>query len=195
MRFFCILFFIPILSFAQKLPVVKADGRVSLLKKDTLYQFYAEQPPTKKFKVNTARFYYWFTQDTILITQGSFNNRLLHKTFQAFYPNHNLYQEGQFEYGLKEGIWKIWYPNGQLKTVSHWKKGLLKGSFTEYSAAGNKVKEGVYKDGLLSGTVATYLPDGKVIETQYEKGRQVVPVIPAPVHHPDSTSRAPKANQ
>jgi len=153
---------------AEKQPVVKATNRVSLLKNDTLYQFYAQQPTTKKFKVRPDPFYHWYTQDTILTTQGSFNGRLLHQTFKAFFPDHNLYQEGVFHYGLKEGLWRLWYPGGQLKSSYNWKEGALHGGFTEYDETGYKRIEGRYRNGSLARTRSYHLPNDNVVETLYE---------------------------
>lgn len=182
---------------AEKLPSVKATNRVALLKKDTLYQFYAEQPPAKKFKVRPDRFYHWYTQDTILSTQGSFSGRLLNRTFKAFYPNHNVYQEGLFQYGLKEGLWRVWYPAGGLKSEYSWKKGALHGDFIEYDEAGKKKVKGRYREGSLRRTASYHLSNGDIIETLYENGQPAqmdtvrsTPLHPIPSTQSDSTARA-----
>jgi hypothetical protein len=92
---------------AQKIPAMAARNRISLVKNDTLFLFYAEQPPARKFSTAPEKFYFWYSQQVILTTQGAFSNRVLHKSFYAFYPNHNLFQTGSFYFGLGDDVWII----------------------------------------------------------------------------------------
>ncbi|HYC29798.1 MAG TPA: hypothetical protein VEB42_13290 [Chitinophagaceae bacterium] len=111
--------------FSQEVPKTEVTDRVILNKNDSICQFYTAKAPPR-FKVNTDAEYTWYTQDTILITQGSFGGKLLHGSFKKFYPNHNLNEEGKYNYGQKDGAWKYWDPDGKLVEVITWKKGKKK---------------------------------------------------------------------
>lgn len=176
---------------AQKYPKIDAEHRVILLKNDTLYQFYAVFPPSRKWKTDPQRNYYWYAYDTILTTRGSFSNRLLNGHFQVFFPAHNLYEEGSFKYGLKNGLWQTWYPNGHLHFSCHWQNGYLHGYFMEFDEKGDKLKEGNYQYNQLSGAVTTYLPGGKTVIRSYKDGKLVADVS-IQKNQTDSTGLAPK---
>lgn len=64
-------------------PAVAAQNRMLLHKPDTLYQFDAVSPP-KNLKVRQQAKYFWYRDDTILVTQGGYNGRLLNGDFWGF---------------------------------------------------------------------------------------------------------------
>src|SRR5690349_16475193 len=99
-----ILFITPFFAQAQKMPEMKALNRVILHRGDTVYEFYTSQPP-KKLKVDTGRYYYWYRQDSVIVTQGGFAGKLLHGRFIILFPNKNLMEERYYKYGLKDGTW------------------------------------------------------------------------------------------
>jgi antitoxin component YwqK of YwqJK toxin-antitoxin module len=114
------LFLLSVNSFSQNKLETTALNRVTYQKKDTVYLFYVAKAPDK-LKVRMRNKYHWFASDTILITSGGFDGKLLHGTFKVFYPNKNLKEEGEFEYGRKTGIWRSWATNGMLVEVVKWK--------------------------------------------------------------------------
>lgn len=119
--------------------------RVTWNKNDTIWQFYAI-PINKESKPVKDLVYYWYSPDTILQTEGSYDGHVLDGSFKICYPNKNLMEEGQFSLGLKTGDWRTWYPDGKLRTVAHWKKGRLQGSPERYDLNGNLLPVSVEKD-------------------------------------------------
>ena len=117
-----VLFMFPFFAKAQKMPEIKAMNRVILHRGDTVFEFYTSQPP-KKLKVDTARYYSWYRQDSIIVTQGGFAGKLLHGRFTVLFPNKNLMQEGYYKYGLKDGTWKVWNKDGELISTITWTNG------------------------------------------------------------------------
>src|ERR1044071_2693369 len=67
---------------------------------------------SEKIKVNETSVYHWYSKNTIQHTCGGYSGKLLHGTYESFYPNHNLLSKGQFSKGLKEGLWISWFANG-----------------------------------------------------------------------------------
>lgn len=112
--------------------------RVTLNKNDTIWQFFAI-PPKKDAKLDKDLVYYWYSPDTILQTEGSYDGHVLDGAFKKFYPDKNLMEEGQFSLGLKTGDWRTWYPDGKLRSVAHWKKGRLLETPERYDERGHLV--------------------------------------------------------
>lgn len=162
-------FLVPLQVGAQSVPVVEAMNRVIFSRQDTVFEFYTIKP-TKKSKLENENFYYWYVPDTILLTRGGRDGKLLHKQYKVTYPNKNLKEQGLFLWGLKSGVWKTWHPNGELKTVVNWRKGRRNGAAMEYAPTGKMVWQGAYKDNLLSGWITEYLPDGGVRKKEYKEG-------------------------
>jgi len=159
-------------SSAQKQPEVAALNRFSFMRADTLYQFYAVKPPNK-IKLSNDKTYYWYVKDTILITRGSSDGRILHGSFTIHYPDKNLKDRGKYKYGLKTGEWKSWYPGGELQQVSTWRNGIPDGSVEEFDKKGDKIKSGYYRNKLFTGYIIELLSDGKSKKVSYEKGKVV----------------------
>jgi hypothetical protein len=154
---------------AQHLPEVAAMNRVIFSRQDTVYEFHTIKPE-KKIRLKNENFYYWYVSDTILLTRGGRDGKLLHKQYKVTYPNKNLKEEGLFLWGLKTGIWKTWHPNGELKTIENWKRGRRNGTASKYSSTGKLLWQGAYKDDLLSGWITEYLPDSSIRKKEYKQG-------------------------
>ena len=127
---------------------ITALNRITLNRKDTIYQFFVQKAP-EKLKVQTDLDYYWFAPDTILVTTGGFDGKLLHGGYKVFYPNKNLKEEGSFDNGSKTGVWRRWDPDGRLLTITNWNKGKKEGPFTEYGPDGKIINNSIYKDGKI----------------------------------------------
>jgi len=157
---------------SQQPPRTESEGRVVLYRKDSVYRFYTAVRP-RRFKPQADKLYNWYAADTILITQGGAGGKLLHGTFQKFYPDNNLAEEGSYVYGQKNGTWKQWEPSGKLKRIMEWKQGARNGRFEEYDEAGRKTREGNFKDDKWEGLLIDYGPDGKATTTRYRKGQKI----------------------
>ena len=172
MRFLLLVMFLPFhILHAQRELKITALHRYTISRSDTLYQFYTTMP-SSKISISKNRNYYWYMNDTILITQYGLNGKLLHGSFSVFYPNRNLKEQGNFKYGLKAGIWKSWQPDGRLQSIINYKNGLREGIFEEYGE--NKlIRQGKYRKDLLSGNVISYNKEGKEERLLYNQGNLV----------------------
>ncbi len=84
-------------------------------------------------KAKPGLFYYWYTANSIHVTQGGFSGKLLNGTYTEFYLNKNLEEQGNFKKGLKNGVWKRWNEDGTLDRVTEWKNGaMLLGKHTPF---------------------------------------------------------------
>ncbi|MBO9202341.1 MULTISPECIES: toxin-antitoxin system YwqK family antitoxin [Niastella] len=148
--------------------------RFTLQKSDTIYHFQAVKPAEKNPKVNQSIFYYWFRPDTILVTRGGFDGKLLNGEYKSFYPNKNLKESGRFKAGLKTGEWKSWYSNGELQSVTKWQAGKKEGKFQEFTPDGDKQRTGNYKKDKLSGYITTYSGGTEAYKEKYREGEPVI---------------------
>jgi hypothetical protein len=152
----------------------EALNRIILNRSDTIYQFYTIKPTDKSSGVKESDYYYWFRPDTILVTRGGFDGKLLHGEYRSFYPNKNLKENGRFEYGLKTGEWKSWFSNGELQAVSKWHTGKKEGRFQEFSPNGQLLRAGYYRNNKLYGYLTTYAGDSVVNTLYYRNGNPVI---------------------
>jgi hypothetical protein len=162
------------MAYGQKQPPLKttALNRITLNRNDTVFQFFIKEAPGK-FKTFPSLHYYWFSPDTILITQGSFSGKLLDGTYDVFYPNKNLKEKGWFKNGLKAGLWRNWDSGGKLLHATNWDKGKKNGPFEEYDISGVIIRSGLYKDGLLSGEIVEYQNGEPKSKKNYKEGKVV----------------------
>ncbi len=148
--------------------------RVTMNKSDTIFQFHTINSTEINYKVKETDYFYWFRADTILMTRGGFDGKLLHGEYKSFYPNKNLKESGRFEYGLKIDEWKSWHSNGELQTVSIWHAGKKDGKFQEFTQNGQKLRTGKYKSDKLSGYIITYAGDTVANKLLYRNGQPVI---------------------
>lgn len=129
-------------------------NRITLIKNDTLIQFYTK-PPADKLPSNFPedKYYTWYSADSILVTKGSYSGKLLHGDYIELYPNRALKQKGKYLYGAKNGNWESWYQNGERESIIVWKNGVKDGIEKLYSRDGT-IQQMKYKQGeILSDSV------------------------------------------
>jgi hypothetical protein len=120
--------------------------KFSLIKNDTLIQFYVRSQPGRSFKtVSENKLYTWYTRDSIYHTRGAYSGKILHGTYMEFYPDRALKTKGTYKNGLKDGVWKTWYQNGETESVMMWKDGLKNGKLQRYAANGKLIEEANFK--------------------------------------------------
>ncbi len=89
--------------------------------------------PKNGFKTNVEKTYFWYSNNQILHTDGSFSGKLLHGEYLCKYPNGQMKFSGQFKYGVKEGEWKQWYSNGNIKEIAEYSNGVMHGKHILYN--------------------------------------------------------------
>lgn len=109
-----------------------------------------------KVKAKMGYMYYWYVNNDIKNTDGSFDGKLLHGEYKSFYRNLSLMEQGNFNHGLKEGSWKTWYTDGKIHEISYYKKGKENGEREVYDEQGNKFSKTHYKNGVIHGKVIIY---------------------------------------
>lgn len=139
------------------------------------YTVKAEVLPAKtKVKVDPACTYAWYAFNKIMVTKGSYDGKLLHGVYKAFYLNNNLKEQGRYSKGLKSAKWIAWYDNGIVKETCYWKNGYKNGTNEFYNADGHIVKSMEYKDDLLNGEVKTFDRGELVALQKFKKGKEIV---------------------
>jgi antitoxin component YwqK of YwqJK toxin-antitoxin module len=176
--FYCFLLILsaPVMAQARKTLKMEATDRVIINRQDTLYEFYTTWNYKKEADVES--YYYWYKQDTILVTRGGFDGKLLHGNYKVIYPGKNLAETGWFVNGRKDGEWKKWLPNGQLQQVVHWKKGKKEGAFEEFTTTGQKIRSGFYKQDRADGYLVQYAGDTVASKQLFNNGQPVIPKAP-----------------
>ena len=132
--------------------------------------FYTQHVQEIKHAPEGNKFYYWYANNTISITQGGYSGRLLNGLYSDFFLDKNLKEEGTFDDGLKEGLWRSWFPGGLLESSLHYSKGILKGGFSRYASSGKLLQEGNYKNGKLHGSVINYDSSDSTQINKYKNG-------------------------
>jgi len=179
-----IIFFSVEILHPQEVLNIAALHRYSFSRNDTVYQFYASKP-TRKFNINDKKIYYWYSGDTIVMTQSGYNGKLLNGIYSVTYPNKNLKEQGMFKYGLRNGVWKSWTPDGQLQSVITYDNGVMKGRNEEYEN-GKIKKSGSYRNSLFTGYSIERDNTGKEHKMLYRHGELLL--------KSDSADLKPKAN-
>lgn len=188
---FAALFFMLQPSKAQSLYKDITRNKVTLVQKEqTLVFFYKEKDKATE-KLDDKN-YFWYGGGQLNHNYGGHSGKLLHGTFNAFYPKKNLKETGEFRNGLKKGQWKNWDSNGQLMEVATWRKGKKNGNFHEYNEAGKISRTGKYKDDKLNGTIKVYHSADSIKTEHYKNG--MLKLKKVKVKNPDSRLRKIKKN-
>ncbi len=109
-----------------------------------------------KVKAKMGHMYYWYGNNDIKITDGSFDGKLLHGEYKSFYRNMNLKEQGNFNNGLKDGVWKSWYDDGKIHELTNYKKGKEQGVHDSYDEQGNITCKTNFKNGIKNGKMISY---------------------------------------
>jgi hypothetical protein len=109
-----------------------------------------------KMKAKMGRMYYWYVNNDIKKTDGSFDGRLLHGEYKSFFRDMNLREQGNFKYGLKEGEWKTWYNDGKIHEIAIYNNGKEHGTQELYDTEGNIVSKTNFKNGIKHGKMMLY---------------------------------------
>lgn len=145
--------------------------KITLVKNDTLIQFYvAADNKQKLYTPSDSKYYTWYGTENIHITEGAFSGKLLHGSYLELYPNRTLKLKGGYNKGLKNGKWQSWYQSGESESVISWKDGLKNGEFRYYDDKGKLREEGYYKSDMKDGQFSTFLPDGKIRQAIFRQG-------------------------
>ncbi|WP_158829365.1 toxin-antitoxin system YwqK family antitoxin [Mucilaginibacter lacusdianchii] len=140
----------------------------------------AELSTKDESEPQTDRSYYWYGSNAVHITQGGYSGKLLHGSYQEFYPDKSLREQGEFKKGLKEGTWKTWQESGALEELTTWHYGQKEGDFVLYDAAGKPQKTGHYENGLLEGKVLIYHGGDSIETVKYKNGLVVSNKLASP---------------
>ncbi len=102
----------------------KYPDKASIKIKDYFYEFnFTDKKP--KPKDNSV--YFYFANQNLKQTLGSYTGKLLDGPFKKFYfDTNNLAESGEFSVGIKEGKWMFYDENGYFLKQEIWKNGELK---------------------------------------------------------------------
>jgi hypothetical protein len=110
----------------------------------------------KKVKAKMGRMYYWYANNDIKNTDGSFDGKLLHGEYKSFFRDMGLKEQGNFNYGLKEGEWKTWFNDGKIHERINYEKGKAEGIEELYNEQGEIVSRSHFKNGVRNGKTIIY---------------------------------------
>lgn len=108
-------------AYCQKLPAYDLN-RIRITQQDKTIVAETE-PVSSASSIKPLLLYYWYSANTIHISQGGFSGKLLNGQYTEYYTNKNLKEQGNFKKGLKDGVWKSWNEEGTLTSVTNWKHG------------------------------------------------------------------------
>lgn len=148
---------------------IAATHMVSCNEQNKTHKFYIYNEP-KNIPTQNSETYWYYAQDKLNQTQGSYSGFLLNGWFETFVNGNVLIEKGIFENGQKQGEWKIWYSNGKINRTETWKNGRLNGKFSEFEESGALTKEGKYENDNLEGKIKTYKNSKLVMISKYKNG-------------------------
>lgn len=124
----------------------------------------------RKFKPKLDRNYHWYSFRKIEVTQGGFDEDLLHGLYREYHRNNQLRVKGSFKYGLKVGKWKTWDSSGDLKSVVKFKKGWQHGK-AKYYSGGILDKYVKFKKGVRQKEIPAKKKDEKKEKPEKSKSK------------------------
>ncbi len=142
-----LLLLIPSIALAQKLPDYGLY-KARIANPDSVVE--AEFLPIRKQPRRRENLlFYWFSANSIHITQGSYSGKLLNGSYEAYFPDKSLKTQGQFNTGLKTGVWRSWDNKGTMVELYTWKNGFKNGEYQLFDTNGKPRESGVYKHDQL----------------------------------------------
>ncbi|CAN5882498.1 hypothetical protein BH11BAC7_BH11BAC7_16650 [soil metagenome] len=130
---------------------------------------------SKKVKTKMGRMYYWYINDDIKNTDGSFDGKLLHGEYKSFFRDMGLREQGSFNYGLKSGVWRSWFENGKIHEIINYQKGKEHGTQELYNEQGEIVSKIHYKNGMRQGKSIVYKNGKNDTVIIYKNGKAQLP--------------------
>ena len=127
------------------------SNRLILRVGDTLIRVTLARRISPEKAGDPARWYSWYSKDSVRHTQGAYSGHLLHGHYAEWYPNRQLKVTGSYHRGLKNGRWQYHDANGTLRKATHWLYGRETGRFALYSPQGKRVQKGWLWDGEVVG--------------------------------------------
>lgn len=145
----------------------------------------------KKLECEQDKTYYWFKNQLVIATKGSWSGHLLHGMYESFYDNKQLSSQGVFQFGLKHGKWLYWNAKGIIIHTEDWNRGLKIGEEKLYSEQGictrtilhkSRILQHINKDSIITFKTSGELKrielldeTGEIKETQKYKNGKLVP--------------------
>lgn len=99
--------------------------------------------------VKSDRWYYWFDNQSIHITQGGYTKYLLDGAYTVHFESNQLAEKGFFKNGLKCRKWFYWDREGHLQSVEYWRNGKISGKKYIYDSTGSVIIIERYRKGKL----------------------------------------------
>jgi hypothetical protein len=159
---------LPAFVFSQRLPDF---GLYRIRINETDKNIVAEiKPSGDNVATNLDKNYYWYSGNTIKITQGGYSGHLLNGNYSEYYLNKNLKEQGVFKKGLKSKVWKSWTDDGKLTSLITWKNGKKNGRFFLYDENGKLKQDGNYTADQLNGVITNYTEKSVPQVTTYKNG-------------------------
>ena len=115
--------------------------------------------------------YTWYMKNSIQVTQGNYDGKLLHGSYSQYYCKTNqLAAKGVYQHGLKEGVWYEWNADGKLSSDIKYKKGFKRGKANFYDSSGRIVEKCRFKNDMKHGKSYSYVDGVKQKPVKYKKG-------------------------
>jgi antitoxin component YwqK of YwqJK toxin-antitoxin module len=141
-----------------------------------------------KVKTRMGHMYYWYMNNDIKKTDGSFDGKLLHGEYKSFFRNMNLKEQGNFKNGLKQGEWKTWYLDGKIQEIVNYNNGRVHGTQELYDEQGNMISKANFKNGVKNGKMTLYQKNKIDTVITYKNGE------PQPSKNKNNFSRKERQN-
>ena len=94
----------------------------------------------KKIDAKEDKTYYWYFDNKIQYTKGGHSGKVLHGTYEEYYPEGQLKAKGEFKNGLKQKTWKDYHVSGYLEYVVNFHNGDTSGKVEHLDANGELVE-------------------------------------------------------
>jgi hypothetical protein len=138
---------------------------------DSTYDYRFTVLAVSQKKPSLKKSYTWYMKNSIQVTQGNYDGKLLHGSYSRFYCKTNLLAaKGVYKYGLKEGVWYEWNGNGTLSSNVKYKKGFKKGKAMFYDSSGNMIEKCRFKNDKKHGKSYSYIDGVEQKPVKYKKG-------------------------
>ncbi len=124
-------------------------------------------------KLNSSKYYYWYSQGILNKNQGGYSGYLLDGFYKIYSREGKLLEKGNYDCGMKHGEWNKWNSEGKLLYKQNWKKGRKHGEQIFFLKSG-VVRVLQYRNGNIRGKEKRYVNGKELKDSNIRKSKKAL---------------------
>lgn len=99
--------------------------KMRIANNDSIVEFSYTPISNTLIKLRANRYYYWYSNSKIFVTNEGVYGNIIDGDYFVFYPTGQLKCHGFIKKGLKHGYWRQWSTDGKLSSKVKYRNGKL----------------------------------------------------------------------